>query len=478
MNYEQLMEVDLAKLGTAVADWKRMAGELQRLGGDARDGMKAQADKARWEGVNAGVTRQFVDKTVKEFEDLHAEAKSIFSVVDDACSELKSLQQQAKSLTDSAKEAGFAVRTGKGGEVLVAEALICPVNRDQRTADLLRWYADTIAGIVAHAAEVDAAAVRALRASHGGDPNNAGHAVYTSLDEDMLPRALKLAALGEKANEKQQKELRRLWQSLSPESRAQMWTQHKSDLIAAGLLTPQVKRVAADAGAGPYNVKSPGVSDRWKELQAMAMSNAGDFAGMPDAARHMDHYLRGLGTPLDLDVDRMLTDDANLRRKARDMRTEEQDEWRRQALEAFAKSGGKPVAIPVETSGEGYEHVDGTGPERNWYLAIGRGMTNTTGVVTAVPGPDGKPQVSIDYQVNVWDRYNWDPGKTTPIGPTSVTDADMARLHTTGLAREFDMRGSSSVQQYDLNSSGPGPTPKDPGRDGTREDLGRNGDAR
>lgn len=38
------------------------------------------------------------------------------------------------------------------------------------------------------------------------------------------------------------------------------------------------------------------------------------------------------------------------------------------------------------------EHVDGG--DRNWYLAIGCAMTNTTGVVTAVPGPDGKPQVS------------------------------------------------------------------------------------
>ncbi|MFI5649625.1 hypothetical protein ACIA71_00220 [Streptomyces anulatus] len=105
-------------------------------------------------------------------------------------------------------------------------------------------------------------------------------------------------------------------------------------------------------------------------------------------------------------------------------------------------------------------------------------MTNTTGVVTAVPGADGKPEVSIDYQVNVWDRYNWDPGKATPIGPTTVTDADMARLHTTGLAREFDMRGSSSVQQHDLGSGGAWPGPADPGRDGTRTDIGRNGDAR
>ncbi|MET9963007.1 hypothetical protein ABZ128_28735 [Streptomyces sp. NPDC006326] len=481
MNYTELIEVDLGKLATAVGDWKRTAGDLERLGGEARDGLKAKAEKARWEGVNAGVTREFTGKTVKEFEDLHAEAKSIFSVLDDAHSELKSLQQRAKSLADDARENGFFVRAGKDGGSVIVEPLMCTVEGpDQRAKDLMRWYADTLADVVAHASEVDAAAVRALRASHGGDPTNPGHATYTSLDREMLPRAVKLAGLGEDANDKQRKELRRLWQSLSPESRAQLWTQHKDDLLAAGLLAPTVKQVSADKGAGPYDSESAGAKDYWKELQANGISNTGDFMGKTDAARHMDHYLNGSGLPLDLDVDRMLNDedDQVLNQRTSKVRTEQQEEWRRQALEAFEKSGGKPVAIPVETAGMGYTHDKGPDGTNNWYLAVGSAMTNQTGVVTAVPGPDGKPQVSIDYQVNVWDRYNWDPGKATPIGPTTVTDADMARLHRTGLAQEFDMRGSSSVQHHDLSSGGSWPEPKDPGRDGTRTDIGRNGDAR
>ncbi|MFB6714518.1 hypothetical protein [Streptomyces sp. NPDC056358] len=218
MNYTELMEVDLGKLGTAVSDWKRVAGEMQRLGGEARDGMKAKADKARWEGVNAGVTRDFVGKTVKEFADLHTEAQSIFSVLDDAHTELKGIQQQARSVTAEAKEKGFSVTGRKDGTVVIADALICEVDGPgQRKRDMMQWYADMLTGIVSHATEVDAAAVRALRASHGGDPTNAGHASYTSLDQDMLPRALKLADLGEDANDKQRAELRRLWQSLSPE---------------------------------------------------------------------------------------------------------------------------------------------------------------------------------------------------------------------------------------------------------------------
>ncbi|GAA3219519.1 hypothetical protein GCM10020256_24620 [Streptomyces thermocoprophilus] len=112
----------------------------------------------------------------------------------------------------------------------------------------------------------------------------------------------------------------------------------------------------------------------------------------------------------------------------------------------------------METPGIGYTHSD-----RNWYLAVGSAQTNTTGVITVVPGTDGRPKVSLDYQVNVWDRYNWDPGKATPIGPTTVTDADMARLHRTGLAKEFDMRGSGTVQHYDLGTeTGDLPDPRFP----------------
>ncbi|WP_267003430.1 hypothetical protein [Streptomyces sp. NBC_00354] len=50
----------------------------------------------------------------------------------------------------------------------------------------------------------------------------------------------------------------------------------------------------------------------------------------------------------------------------------------------------------------------------------------------------------------------------------------MARLHTVGLAREFDMWGTSSVQTYDFGAPGAGVAPPaDAGRDGTRSDPSR-----
>src|SRR5690606_6214686 len=73
ITYDDLMQVDLGKLGAAVSDWKKVVGNLSQLEADARDGLKKKSDRARWEGLNAGVTRQFVNKTAQEFADLHRE---------------------------------------------------------------------------------------------------------------------------------------------------------------------------------------------------------------------------------------------------------------------------------------------------------------------------------------------------------------------------------------------------------------------
>ncbi|GGZ90680.1 hypothetical protein GCM10010389_31320 [Streptomyces echinoruber] len=55
-----------------------------------------------------------------------------------------------------------------------------------------------------------------------------------------------------------------------------------------------------------------------------------------------------------------------------------------------------------------------------------------------------------------------------------IPDSEMGRLHKTGLAREFDMRDSSSTCTYDLNSATPAAvTPPDQGREGNRGDVSR-----
>ncbi|MFE5297305.1 hypothetical protein [Streptomyces sp. NPDC056632] len=475
-SYSDLMAVDLTKLGTAATDWKTMAGDLAKLATDVRDGLGKKAEAARWQGVNATVTREFVGKTAKEFSDLQLEAESIANVLADAHTELTRYQKQAQTLTESAgkgdpyhkpPDPGLLVFDGPNGTVRVSETVCTPEGTDQRTKDRIRWYADTLTGIVQHAAEVDAAAARALGKSHGNDPQNAGHARYTSLDEEQVPRANELAGLGKNANPQQRAELRRLWDSLSPEARAQLWLAKKADLMAAGILSPTMPQIAADAGAGKHDSESPGFEEWATEQKMKLLAEGADWKGMTDASRHMAHYLGNSGSPMNLPVDKMMTDVPGFKSYVDDIVRVNQDDWRKQALEEFRKNGGKPVAFPVEAKApEGFYFTQET--NQNWFYAVGGANSNVTGVVTAVPDANGNPKIGIDYQANVWDRYNWDEGKGVKVGPMEIPDGQMAKLHRVGLAQEFDMAGSSGVKHYDLGSAEPNNDPL-PGPEESRD---------
>ncbi|MFI5898644.1 hypothetical protein [Streptomyces cyaneofuscatus] len=60
LSYRDIVDAPLGKLKAAADDWSEMAQKLDRLATQAADGMKVKADKASWEGLNAGVTRAFI----------------------------------------------------------------------------------------------------------------------------------------------------------------------------------------------------------------------------------------------------------------------------------------------------------------------------------------------------------------------------------------------------------------------------------
>ncbi|MFG2619472.1 hypothetical protein ACGFXC_17870 [Streptomyces sp. NPDC048507] len=482
LTWTDLITLDLAKLNESASEWKTAAEELAKLHGTVRDGLVKKSEAARWEGANATVTREFVRSAAKEVDGLRREAQGIHAVLADAHEELTGIQKQAKALSDEARrgdpdrgsepDPGLLVSDGGGGKVRVESSICDAKGPSQRTQNMIRWYAETLAGLVSHAAEVDAAVTRALRASHGADPYNAGHAEYASLDQDQLPRAMKLAALGDDAKPAQQAELRRLWQSLSPDARAQLWTAHRGDLIGAGLLSPSVKQVAPDRGSGRHGAEGAEWGDWITRTKMQGLVVLADGRGLNDASRNMKHYLDDTGTPMELPVDKMLTDDDGFQGHVdRRHLLNHEAQWREQALAEYERNGGRPVAMPVETPNADYSFSMAENP--NWFYAVGSARSNVTGVVTVVPGADGKPAVGLDYQVNVWDRYNWDEGKGVHIGSFEIPDGEPSRQHKVGLAQEFNMAGSGSVQHYELGNGAAVPAPEDPGRAGERSDPGR-----
>jgi hypothetical protein len=47
VTYTDLMEVDLGKLGAAVATWKQAVSDLEEFAEDAHDGLKAKRERHR-----------------------------------------------------------------------------------------------------------------------------------------------------------------------------------------------------------------------------------------------------------------------------------------------------------------------------------------------------------------------------------------------------------------------------------------------
>lgn len=187
LTHTDVAEADLGALGHAVADWKQSAIHLKRLAAQARSGLLAKSERARWEGVNATVTRDFIRRTTKEFADAHAEAASIAQVLADAHAELTKIQQAVRHLRE--------VTGPKLGLNLTSPTGMPAPSLDLRTPEARELH-HRLTVLVAHAAEIDASAARALRLSHGDDAANFGHRTYRSLNEAQRERALELAKVG------------------------------------------------------------------------------------------------------------------------------------------------------------------------------------------------------------------------------------------------------------------------------------------
>ncbi|MFI0999028.1 hypothetical protein ACIP10_21790 [Streptomyces galbus] len=115
MNLDALRYGDFSRLGEAVTDWEQMTQKLADLMESAQENLKVKADKAKWAGVNATVSREFVDRTVSEFADAHTQASSITKILSDTRSELLDYRTQVNDAIDrGAKRNLTVVDTGAG----------------------------------------------------------------------------------------------------------------------------------------------------------------------------------------------------------------------------------------------------------------------------------------------------------------------------------------------------------------------------
>jgi hypothetical protein len=474
------MSTDLSKLTTVAEKWEEMEGSFNKMERAYRRDVHGISTDGSWVGLSAQAANDRFSVTLKELEGAQREAKAVASLLREAYTQLVDLQGKVKAVCADAVKNGMRV-SDQGVVAFDTERL----TQGERTAYMHDpSYQESGRAKAAEWAQRLEQAVKAVSNADDGLRLALNAAV---LDTDFLDGTIggfnrnptaspypSLEAAGKAANiPKDSKAVAEWWADLDPVTRAVLLRERGDELRAAGIMDPQYEWRSPDVGSGPFDVEEPTPRDLGFHAVALSIATSGDVIGQTAASRNMLHYLGGTGDTLDLDVDRMLHDDGALRSDIENSHiTPNKEKWREEALAEFTKAGGdKPVVIPVES-----EPFGGTfTPDTDWYNAVGSHQQTVSGLVMVRPGEDGKPVVSLEYQVNVWDRYNWDKGKSATFpGGIVIEDADMGRLHTVGVAQEFDMRGSSSTYTHDMNGDAdPTVKPGDPGREGGRGDVSR-----
>ncbi|MEU6878186.1 hypothetical protein [Streptomyces sp. NPDC046712] len=467
------MTTDFGKLATAATAWDGMADKFETLETTYEKKVQSTTTSGIWLGQAQQVAGPNFAVTRNEYNSAQIQARTVAMLLREASTLFTELKGKVKAAVDEAVAAGMKVSEGgiasfDFSKVDTQDARA--IRHDPDLPEVERSWTRKIQQAVDAFDEADNGVKLALIDAVTDTDFRDG--TFGGFNGSRPYASLKEAAAAENMP-KDRAKVAEWWSKLDPVTRGILLEERGEELKKAGVLDAfKYKWQRPDVGAGPFGVEEPTARDYWILSQAKMVQGGGDAYGHSMASRNMAHYLGATGEPLILDVDRLLQDEPQFKTSIEGKHIgANQAAWRQQALDAYEKSGGKPVAIPVESKAVGQEFLH----ESDWYYAVNGHQQNVSGLVTVTPGADGKPKVSLDYQVNIWDRYNWDEGKSVDIGPIHIPDTDMQRLHTTGLAQEYDMRGSSSVRHQDLTDGpGPGSVPEvDPGRDHTRKDPER-----
>ncbi|ADI03422.1 hypothetical protein SBI_00301 [Streptomyces bingchenggensis BCW-1] len=183
LTFEHVLHARLSRLNDAIDDWSAMITKLEKLAAEARNGLKARSDTARWEGANADVTRPFVDKTAKEFQDALTQATSIRNILRDALAAFTAAKDALRQIADHPPTGVTIWPDG-----VVARSL----HPDRRgkgntdpgpSAETLDAVRERIKHAVDQATEADETVARALDDILAGHPYDFGSDRYTSLDD-------------------------------------------------------------------------------------------------------------------------------------------------------------------------------------------------------------------------------------------------------------------------------------------------------
>ncbi|MBE2235606.1 MAG: WXG100 family type VII secretion target [Anaerolinea sp.] len=209
-------------------------------------------------------------------------------------------------------------------------------------------------------------------------------------------------------------------------------------------------------GSGAHGAAGAPTDADWETHRTMSRAALlARLRGYDITASHMEHYLGNSGQPLSVDVNRMMSEMPEFRLAVQQQF--QHDIWTAAQREIDARYTGEPLQFQLTTDWRSDYYPDKSSYP-NWYYGVGGFSYSQTAAVTVTPGPDSVPVVTVQSQVHMFDRYNWDEGKSVTL-PSSgnqwiddhtiagdyIPDTAMGHLHQTGIAQEYDLNGSSST---------------------------------
>ncbi|MFJ9034180.1 hypothetical protein ACIRQP_38125 [Streptomyces sp. NPDC102274] len=188
MDIEALRHGNFASLGVAVDDWSTVIKNLTDMEKDAREDLRAKADKANWAGFNATVSREFISKTAGEFTDAVTQATTIRDILRDTRSELIKYRGDLNRAIDRGWDKHLTVVGTRGGGFSVSVNIHPEPPNSEQAVKALR---DELQSILDNATTSDATAAEILRSIANQTEFGFGDAKYR--DRDSAAEALKQA---------------------------------------------------------------------------------------------------------------------------------------------------------------------------------------------------------------------------------------------------------------------------------------------
>ena len=214
-----------------------------------------------------------------------------------------------------------------------------------------------------------------------------------------------------------------------------------ADAEIIALLNRAVARYRFDPsrkdGSGPYGVRTPiredseihlifrgvaaGANFAWF---ARFVPRLGNFENLPNASRHMNHYLDNSGKPLTIDMNEFMKVPSV--KKNVDTAVEKA----KKAIAQYRKDHKKILPTALIHGPRGDSGKVSRNESEDWFFAVGDYGYSW----------QANP-VSGEITVQVKDIYNWDQGKDVQILRVQIKDEILGSLHQAGLAREYEVKG-------------------------------------